>query len=171
MSIFAIFEKSMGYKWVKKLKSGCFEISEMNIPSDRVFYELSENPKIIVIKSTEQKIWPVKDVLCQVPCSFNRRYWRALVQTQVLVQSVRLHWHADAVLLVWGAIKSSFSAPCSGPVAARMCSGWERSLPGNNVVLVRTFLRENLSMCACVCGGVSGVWAGLCQMLLKFFLQ
>ncbi len=36
----------MGYnKWVKLPKLDCFKKFEMNIPSCRVFYELSENHK------------------------------------------------------------------------------------------------------------------------------
>ncbi len=34
---------------------------ELKLPSDRVFYGLSNYHKIIAIGQTEQKLWPVKD--------------------------------------------------------------------------------------------------------------
>ncbi len=42
-------KKTMDYKWVKMSKFGSFEKFELNIPSCRVFYGLSENHKIIDI--------------------------------------------------------------------------------------------------------------------------
>ncbi len=51
----------MDYKWVKLLKFGSFKKFELNIPSCRAFYGLSEYHKLIVVRQTEQKLWPVKD--------------------------------------------------------------------------------------------------------------
>ncbi len=46
------------YKWVKLSKFGSFANYELNLPSDRVDSELSENHKIIEIRPTELKLWP-----------------------------------------------------------------------------------------------------------------
>ncbi len=50
----------MDYKWVKLSKFDCFEKIELNVPSDRVFYGLSEYHNIIVIGQTEQTLWSIK---------------------------------------------------------------------------------------------------------------
>ncbi len=55
------FEKTMGYRWVILSKLGCFKSFELNIPSCRVFYGLSENHKIIRFGQTVFKLWPLKD--------------------------------------------------------------------------------------------------------------
>ncbi len=58
-------EKTMGYKWVKLPKMGCFVSFELNTPSDRVFSVLSDGERIIGIGQTEQKLWPFKDSALQ----------------------------------------------------------------------------------------------------------
>ncbi len=53
-------DKTMDYKWVKLSKLDCFDNSELNMPSDRVFSGLSEVHKIMEIGPTELKLWPLK---------------------------------------------------------------------------------------------------------------
>ncbi len=57
----------MDYKWVKLSRLAYFEKFELNIPSDRIFLGLSEYHKIIEIRPTELKIWPVEDHDTDVP--------------------------------------------------------------------------------------------------------
>ncbi len=51
----------MGYKWVILSKLSPFESFELNMPSDRVFSELSEYQIIIKLGQTEVKLWAFKD--------------------------------------------------------------------------------------------------------------
>ncbi len=51
-----ILRKTMDYKWVKLSKSGCFKSFELNTSSYRVFYGLSENRKMIVIKQIKLQV-------------------------------------------------------------------------------------------------------------------
>ncbi len=53
-------QKTMDYKWVILPKLGHFETFKLNIPSDRVFCELSEHKKNIRTGWAEQKLWPFK---------------------------------------------------------------------------------------------------------------
>ena len=47
--------------WVKLPKMDCFNFFELNTPSNRVFYRLLENHKIVEIQQAELKLWPFKD--------------------------------------------------------------------------------------------------------------
>ncbi len=66
-------KKTMDYKWVKLSKSGRLKKCELNIPSCRVFYGLSEKYKYIQFGPTELKLWPFKTLLpSKMHCTYVR---------------------------------------------------------------------------------------------------